>query len=354
MVRRWRRLVFTAVAVGALAVVCGLGADSHAASKAQERAAAARSKKQDPVEAQRTIDAALKQLEAGKANQAVVALSTTIARGHLPPALMAKALLYRGIAYRKQDKPAQAIADFTSALWLKGGLDPNNRKDAQRQRAAAYREAGLSETGQPVAVAHAPSPQVRHETQTGSVAAGWGAETTRQRAPATATTQESSGGWNLFESLFGGSSSPPPKAHPPPPPSRTPVAAPVARAEPAPARGEVHPQHTATSAWASNTQVRAHTPPAVTGTLAPKAKGKYRIQIGIVRTQDQADALAAKVRQEQGHLLASRRMEIDRAVVGNMGSFYRVRLGPFASRKETSAACARLKGTGLDCLVVTQ
>jgi cell division protein FtsN len=37
-----------------------------------------------------------------------------------------------------------------------------------------------------------------------------------------------------------------------------------------------------------------------------------------------------------------------------MGSFYRVRLGPFASQAETGAACARLKSTGLDCLVVMQ
>ncbi len=102
--------------------------------------------------------------------------------------------------------------------------------------------------------------------------------------------------------------------------------------------------------------MQAHTraPPVETGAIPAKAHGKYRIQVGIVRTQAEADALAAKVRHEQGALLASRAMEIDQAVVGNMGSFYRVRLGPFASQAETNAACARLKGTGLDCLVVTQ
>jgi len=64
--------------------------------------------------------------------------------------------------------------------------------------------------------------------------------------------------------------------------------------------------------------------------------------------------LAAKVKQEHGALLAAREMEIDQAVVGNMGSFYRVRVGPFATQQETNVICARLKGTGLDCLVVTQ
>jgi SPOR domain len=362
MTRGWRRLVVAAVVAPTLAFACAAGSDAEAASKAQERALAARnksnkSKKQDPVEAQHTIDAAFKQLGAGKADQAVVALSTVIARGNLPPALMAKALLYRGIAYRRQNKPAQAIADLTSALWLRGGLDEGDRKDANLQRASAFKEAGLSETGQPIASAapaRAPSPQAQSSTQTASAGSGWGAETTRQ------PTQQSSG-WNLFENLFGGSSSSPPPPRPPAPaavaPPPAPVAAaPVARPQPPPARREVQPQRTASSGWASSTRVQAHTraPPVETGAIPPKAHGKYRIQVGIVRTQAEADALAAKVRHEQGALLASRAMEIDQAVVGNMGSFYRVRLGPFASQAETNAACARLKGTGLDCLVVTQ
>jgi hypothetical protein len=31
-----------------------------------------------------------------------------------------------------------------------------------------------------------------------------------------------------------------------------------------------------------------------------------------------------------------------------------VRLGPFASAQEGQATCAKLKGTGIDCLVVAQ
>jgi hypothetical protein len=360
MARGWRRQAIAAVAAAALAVVCAAGADAQAASKAQKRAAAAKgskSKKQDPVEAQRAIEAALKQLEAGKADQAVIALSTTLAGGNLPPASMAKALFYRGMAYRQQKKPAQAIADLTSAMWLKGGLSDSDRKDAVRQRAEAYREAGLSETGQPIAPA-----QPQAATRSASATTGWGAETTRlPTAPAAAraapATQPSSGG-NFFENFFGG----PPAPSPPPPPrapaTAAPVApapvaaAPVARTAPAPAR-EARPPQAATSGWSSNTQVRSAAP-VVTGALTRKAEGKYRIQLGIVRTQGEADALAARVRQEQATLLASRSMEIDQAVVGSMGSFYRVRLGPFSSREETSAACAHLKGTGLDCLVVTQ
>src|SRR5262249_26568852 len=96
----------------------------------------AKPKRQDPVEAQRTIAASGQQLEAGKSAEAAQALTRVLTGGGLPPGMMAKALLYRGIAYRQQKKPAQAIADLTSALWLKGGLGEADRTDALRQRAA--------------------------------------------------------------------------------------------------------------------------------------------------------------------------------------------------------------------------
>jgi cell division septation protein DedD len=74
----------------------------------------------------------------------------------------------------------------------------------------------------------------------------------------------------------------------------------------------------------------------------------------MVRTEHEAQALAAKVRRDYAAALAAREPEIDEAVVGNMGSFYRVRVGPFASQADGHAACAKLKGSGLDCLVVAQ
>jgi tetratricopeptide (TPR) repeat protein len=137
----WRRLALAAWAAAAVAVACVTHTQAQApaqatAKKDQAKEADAEQpaddaeatakkpvkKRQDPVEAQRTIEAALKLLEVGKPDQATQALTTVLNGGNLPPAIMAKALLYRGIAYRQQKKPAQAIADLTSALWLKGGL----------------------------------------------------------------------------------------------------------------------------------------------------------------------------------------------------------------------------------------
>jgi hypothetical protein len=86
----------------------------------------------------------------------------------------------------------------------------------------------------------------------------------------------------------------------------------------------------------------------------PTRSGNLRIQIAAVRTQAEAQALAAKVMREHAGTLAKREPQIDQTIMGNMGSFYRVLIGPFASAQETQSICAKLKGTGLDCLVTAQ
>jgi cell division protein FtsN len=93
---------------------------------------------------------------------------------------------------------------------------------------------------------------------------------------------------------------------------------------------------------------------AATSVALAKPEGKFRIQVGMVRTQAEAQSLAIRVKREHASVLATREPEIDETTVGNMGSFYRVRIGPFASAQEGQAACAKLKGPGIDCLVVAQ
>ena len=150
MARDWRKVALAVLAAATLASVCVLGSRVEAQQTAKSAKAPAKSsppqakkddddeeqgkapakkKRQDPVEAQRAIDAADKLLQGGKAEQAAQALTATLAGGNLPPAIMARALYMRGMAYRQQSKPAQAISDLTSALWLKGGLTAEDRQD---------------------------------------------------------------------------------------------------------------------------------------------------------------------------------------------------------------------------------
>ena len=154
----WRKLAVAAAAAIALAASGASQGAAQAPGKAAAKKApgkeaegeaeggAAKPKRQDPIEAERTIAAASQQLEAGKSAEAAQVLTRVLNGGGLPPGMMAKALLYRGIAYRQQKKPAQAIADLTSAMWLKGGLGEADRADAVKQRAAAYQEAGLADS----------------------------------------------------------------------------------------------------------------------------------------------------------------------------------------------------------------
>jgi hypothetical protein len=375
MARDWRRLALAALAAAAVATVCVVGpeaqepaktavkkktkakaADGEQAAEGEQAAAPKQpKKKQDPAEAQRAIDAAVKQLEAGKVEPALQALSAVVGGGNLPPALMAKALYYRGIAYRQRKMPAQAIADLTSALWLKGGLGESDRSDALRQRTSAYQEAGLTESGGPLAPA---VPNSEHTpTRTASAAQNWGPGTTTSSLPSNSAPQEAaaapkqtSSGWNPFAGWFG-SASPAPSSPPPPP-------APLSTASidtPQPSAAAATRQRT--SAWSRNTEVHGSNPPpasVVTSAVPAKPEGRFRIQVGMVRSQDEAQALAAKVKREHGAVFADREPEIDQAVVGNMGSFYRVRVGPFATQQDGQGACAKLKGAGLDCLVVAQ
>ncbi|HZT47377.1 MAG TPA: SPOR domain-containing protein [Hyphomicrobiaceae bacterium] len=355
MAGHWLRLTLAGLAAAVVVLVCnGVAAApkkaAPAAAKSEDQpdaddgksgpAKKSAKKKQDPAEASRAIEQAVKLLEAGKSEQAAQALSTVIGGGNLPPPIMAKALLYRGIAYRQQNKPTQAIADLTSALWLKGGLAEPERKDALRQRASAYQEAGLSDTGEPVAPAM-PSAGTRTASASGLSEDG---------SPSAAAPPKESSGWsfgNPFSSLFGGGSSS--SEQQPTPPATT--------ASIEPARSPPRP---AISAWSSSTEVRGGgntvtaSTPAPAAASPPPSEGRFRIQIAMVRTQAEAQALATRVKQEHAALLGNRETQIDEAVVGNMGSFYRIRIGPFASAQEGQAACVKLKGPGIDCLLVTQ
>jgi hypothetical protein len=322
MARDWWRVVLAAavVTLGALSVLGG-----HAD-------AAKRPRKQDVAEAQRAIESAAKLLKAGKVDRAVESLSATLAGGNLPPAMLAKAFYVRGMAYREQKKPAQAISDLTSALWLRGGLGGEERADALRQRAAAYADAGLTERGGALAPAGAERPPAKKADS------------------------------NWLSSIFGAPASPAP-----PVPGRPKVAAAATAKTETPT---VAKAPLAIGGWAGKTEVQVNRktlaapaavkppesePPAAEAEPAPaRAEGRFQVQVATVRTKAEALALAAKAKREHHAVLAASEPVIDHAILGNMGSFYRVRFGPFTSAEQTESICAKLQGSGLDCMPVSR
>jgi len=362
---------------------------------------------------QRMLDTGIAAYEAGNEDEAMRAFDTAIRSGGLASQQMAKALYYRGLAYRKKGKPALAIPDLTSAIWLKDGLSATERQEAMSARAAAYREAGVGD-----------APQLAQPTGVAATSIGgegWQAAldaSTPVSAPATSTpphtsapvsapqtvaneparpppppksssSSSSSSGGGFFSSitnLFGGGSSassneevttssivppapapetsawsqkteiatasPPPKAAAPAPaaaPTPAPVQQPVPQAAaPAPAK---------TASFVTRTKVAAVAPP-VAPAPAPKSieapSGKFHVQVAAVRSRSEAYALSVRLLSQHGSELGPRRPQVEPTVMGSMGTFYRVKVGPYASAKESKRLCTSLRASGFDCLVIPE
>jgi SPOR domain len=86
---------------------------------------------------------------------------------------------------------------------------------------------------------------------------------------------------------------------------------------------------------------------------AAQPKGKYKLHIAAVRSRAEAEALAQKLAAQNGAALKNRAPVVDEAVIGSMGTFYRVRVGSYATADEPRGVCNTLRTSGFDCLVVT-
>jgi cell division septation protein DedD len=115
---------------------------------------------------------------------------------------------------------------------------------------------------------------------------------------------------------------------------------------------EVQTERTALASPAAVEAPKRETAPANEHRPA-RSEGRFQVQLAAVRTKAEAMALAAKARREHAVLAASE-PHIEQEILGNMGAFYRARFGPFANAQQTQAVCAKLQGSGLDCMPVTR
>jgi len=357
-------------------------------------------------------DAGLKNYANGRNEPAIEQLSNALKTGGLSPTEMAKALYTRGLAYKKQKQPGLAISDLTSALWLKNGLSAGDRNTAMAERAEAYKMAGIQDSGKgPERVvgataststtpAAAPAPgsvagpnsgsaglsasaiaQAAANSNTatdgaaGSVSrqdpssssaqdaararaaytpvnalsgsADTGSAAQPAPAPAQASSQSGSFGSGVtgfFSNIFGGGS-----------------AASPAQAQPSASvtTASTEPPHAETSSWSNATVVNEGRGPSKKKAQAAAAKppratkGKYKVHIAALRSRAEAEALAQQLVAQHGADLDNHVPTVDEAVIGSMGTFYRVRIGGYASQEEPRGLCNKLRTSGLDCLVVT-
>lgn len=355
-------------------------------------------------------------LNAGNYDNAVRLLTSTVNSESASPGEAAKALYLRGIANRKLGHPSRAIADLGAAIWLglpgsdkvraqvnrglayrSAGLSDQAEADfsaARRASSSSEVDKIISQDGAGTAVA-AVNADVRSEESTSltdrvrNAIPSFGSSETRTASPAPAAKPEAPGAWSTSVSseappaeggsrvsrMWGSvtdvfSSSDAPAGQPAPAPAPAPTAAQSA----APTRTAAAPaasQAAAPSSW--NTQVQdedaggesgtrlgrwisrntgggSETAPAPTRTAAVSGGG-YSVQLANSRSEAEAKALwqqaAGKAPQ-----LASARPQIEKVDIGNFGTFYSLKAGPF-DRAQGQSLCNSLKRGGVDCSVVS-
>lgn len=71
-----------------------------------------------------------------------------------------------------------------------------------------------------------------------------------------------------------------------------------------------------------------------------------------MRSRDQAESVAARIKASYASSIGQRAARVNEKVLGNMGTFYQVHIGPFAKAADTGTLCNTLKQAGYDCFVV--
>ncbi|PPC80579.1 MAG: sporulation protein [Hyphomicrobium sp.] len=166
-------------------------------------------------------------------------------------------------------------------------------------------------------------------------------------APAASSSVASSVS-GFFSNMFGGGS------------SSSSAPATVTAAAPAPAAPWTSPDNPSSLTTASTSAAppvsKAQPVTSVAKAPAPKPAvkgGKYKLHIAAVRSRPEAESLAQQLAQAHAADFNSRSPTVDEAVIGTMGTFYRVRVGGYPNAEESRGICNKLRTSGFDCLVVT-
>ena len=84
-------------------------------------------------------------------------------------------------------------------------------------------------------------------------------------------------------------------------------------------------------------------------TVAASASSDYVLQIGSYKSEDEASS-SWKAYKAKHSIAASHGESIKQVDLGAKGTWYRLRIGGFASKDEATAFCAKLKADGGDCI----
>jgi tetratricopeptide (TPR) repeat protein len=318
---------------------------------------------------------------AGKYESSVRLMTGVLQGDNVPPADAAKALYYRGLAYQKLGQHTRAIADLGAAMWL--GLSSSERTVALVNRSLAYQAAGLkaqaeaelasarksgggevekllASNGGTGSDAGSISPFATEVRRTSTVAS---ASQDAPLPPAPAPRNSEAANPNSWTTTQGEApAAPPPSGNrlsrwwgsvrgsssesaPAPPPAPAP-SAPRATAAAVPSAWTTQTQAEAGAAAGTRVAAASSTAPVPSG-----GGGKYLLQLSPTRSEAEASALWKTV-VKQNQQLASLQPRVEKTDMGNLGTFYRLQIGPFPDKVESLKLCNALKRSGVDCFLV--
>lgn len=102
------------------------------------------------------------------------------------------------------------------------------------------------------------------------------------------------------------------------------------------------------------TQVATNPPPAAVGpahTGTAAISGKAVLQVGSYPSSTLAQASWRKLQSAHAGALSGLSEDVATAQIPGKGTWYRLRIGPFANRAEAAAKCVELKSQGMTCIV---
>ena len=134
-------------------------------------------------------------------------------------------------------------------------------------------------------------------------------------------------------------------------PAQTPAAAPDNQAAAATVPQAAEPEP-APAAAAPAAPVEEAAPAAAAPKPAKIASGgAWVVQISALRDEKSAHVAWSKLTKRFPAVLGSHALNIEKAELGDKGTYYRVRAAGFASKSAAQSACAKLKAGGQDCMV---
>ncbi len=279
------------------------------------------------------LSRASKAYEAGAYTTALAAIEEAFKLG-LNNDLAARAILLRAECLERSGALANALSDYSSALWMQ------NLPSAERKKATEGKERVIAAMG-------LNNPAERSRTSSASASAS---------DTQSAQSGSSGGIFGVFNGLFGSSSnSPPPSASTPQKPTASPTAATSWKPE-AEESSKRSPQPALTAAHISEASPRPVAKPVsqplaasrtVTAAATTTASGDgFHIDFGAANTEGSARSRAQQIKAQLSDILVHREL-----IVSSENGGFHILAGPYKARSAAMSLCSAMKQRGVTCQV---